>query len=252
MLSGISGFHSYYSMYPYSRLARSHASGSSAQVQGAAPAAGAAPVSRTAPTSGRVPVQPVSPLGAGDAGKDAERQEIQRELAGYSSEAESAQARRLFSQGIMDPGELAVRMRVQYDEPLRPAGEEAGEAPSGIEGVREATGEEKCETCENRKYQDGSDDMGVSFQTPTHIAPEAAAARVRGHEMEHVVREQAKAEREDREVISQSVTLKTGVCPECGKVYISGGNTRTVTAAKQEPEMPDTESAERRPFSAVA
>ncbi|MBQ9948184.1 MAG: hypothetical protein IJO91_07340 [Oscillospiraceae bacterium] len=85
----------------------------------------------------------------------------------------------------------------------------------------------ECETCENRKYQDGSDDSGVSFQTPTKIAPEQAAAKVRGHEQEHVVRNRAKAEREGDEIVSQSVTLHTGICPECGKVYISGGTTRT-------------------------
>ncbi len=94
----------------------------------------------------------------------------------------------------------------------------------------------ECRTCENRKYQDGSTDSGVSFQTPTKIAPEAAAVAVRGHEMEHVVRNQAKAEREDREVVSQSVTLHTAVCPECGRVYISGGTTRTTTRAENNAE----------------
>ena len=73
--------------------------------------------------------------------------------------------------------------------------------------------------------------MGVSFQTPTRVAPEQAASAVRGHEQEHVVREQAKARREDRHVVSQSVTIHTDICPECGKVYVSGGTTRTVTAA---------------------
>ena len=48
------------------------------------------------------------------------------------------------------------------------------------------------------KYQDGSDDPGVSFKTPTNIAPEQAASAVRGHENEHVVREQAKARQEGR------------------------------------------------------
>ncbi len=85
----------------------------------------------------------------------------------------------------------------------------------------------ECETCENRRYQDGSDDSGVSCQTPTKFSPETAAARVRGHEQEHVVRNQAKAEREGDEIVSQSVTLHTGICPECGKVYISGGTTET-------------------------
>lgn len=87
----------------------------------------------------------------------------------------------------------------------------------------------ECQTCENRKYQDGSDDSGVSYQMPTRIDPKNAAAAVRGHEQEHVVRNQAKAELEDKEIVSQSVTLHTGICEECGKVYISGGTTRTVT-----------------------
>ncbi len=87
----------------------------------------------------------------------------------------------------------------------------------------------ECQTCENRRYQDGSDDSGVSYQTPTKIDPETAAAAVRGHEQEHVVRNQAKAEVEGKEIVSQSVTLHTGICEECGRVYIAGGTTRTVT-----------------------
>lgn len=87
----------------------------------------------------------------------------------------------------------------------------------------------ECQTCKNRKYQDGSDDSGVSFQTPTRVDPKAAGAAVRSHEQEHVSRNQAKAEREGNEIVSQSVTIHTGICPECGKVFVSGGTTRTVT-----------------------
>ena len=39
----------------------------------------------------------------------------------------------------------------------------------------------ECETCKNRKYQDGSDEM-VSFKSAAHISPNAAASRVRSHE----------------------------------------------------------------------
>lgn len=87
----------------------------------------------------------------------------------------------------------------------------------------------ECQTCKNRKYQDGSDDSGVSFQTPTRVDPKAAGAAVRSHEQEHVSRNQAKADREGNEIVSQSVTIHTGICPECGKVFVSGGTTRTVT-----------------------
>ncbi|MDR0858089.1 MAG: hypothetical protein LBN97_03560 [Oscillospiraceae bacterium] len=96
-----------------------------------------------------------------------------------------------------------------------------------------------CETCRNRKYKDGSDDPSVSFQTPTKIAPENAARAVAGHEREHVAHEQADAKREDREVVSQSVTIHTSVCPDCGRVYVSGGTTRTATRDKQESPNPD-------------
>lgn len=141
-----------------------------------------------------------------------------------------------------DPVEMAVRGRIQYglQEPeppqLQPAqgedqtAQELQEAKSPQQVMEEA----ECQTCKERKYQDQSDDPGVSFQTPTNIAPEQAAAVVRGHEQEHVVREQAAAVREDREVVSQSVTLHTAICPECGKVYVSGGTTRTATRSAEE------------------
>ena len=92
----------------------------------------------------------------------------------------------------------------------------------------------ECQTCKNRRYQDGSNDPGVSFKTPGKIDPSVAQSRVRGHEYEHVFRERSKAVREGREVISQSVTLQTGICPECGRTYVSGGTTRTVTRKSQE------------------
>lgn len=147
--------------------------------------------------------------------------------------------------GSPDPAELAVRMRIQYVGPeAQVPGAEASAKESGkvqseaqIGDVQEAGEKGKCETCERRKYQDGSDDMSVSYQTPTRISPEAAASAVRGHEMEHVAHEQARAQREDRKVVSQSVTLHTGICPECGKAYISGGTTRTVTKADPKPEV---------------
>ena len=94
------------------------------------------------------------------------------------------------------------------------------------------TGQIECQACKERKYQDGSNDPGVSFKAPGHISPESSAAVVMSHEQEHVGNEQAKANQEDREVISQSVRLFTSVCPECGKAYVSGGETRTTTASK--------------------
>lgn len=85
---------------------------------------------------------------------------------------------------------------------------------------------EECQTCKNRKYQDGSDEM-VSFKSAAHISPESAASRVRAHEQEHVSNAYKKAAMNDGKVISASVSIHTAVCPECGRTYISGGTTHT-------------------------
>ena len=89
-----------------------------------------------------------------------------------------------------------------------------------------------CQTCSERTYVDGSDDPGVSFKTPTQIDPSQAASAVMGHEMEHVANEQASAHSEGREIVSQSVSIHTSNCPECGINYVSGGTTKTVSKAK--------------------
>ena len=111
----------------------------------------------------------------------------------------------------------------------------------GAEGAQRAAEEGRCQTCEERKYQDGSDDSSVSYQTPTHIDPDAAPAAVRGHEMEHVSHEQAKAQQEGRKVVSQTVTMHTDICPECGRVYVSGGTTQTVTKADSQQRAQEEE-----------
>ena len=84
----------------------------------------------------------------------------------------------------------------------------------------------ECETCKNRKYQDGSDEM-VSFKSPSHISPNAAAAAVMGHEQEHVSNAYKKAALKNGKVLQASVSIKTSVCPDCGRSYVSGGETRT-------------------------
>lgn len=84
----------------------------------------------------------------------------------------------------------------------------------------------ECETCATRKYKDGSDE-NVSFKSAAHIAPEAAAARVRGHEAEHVSNAYEKASEKGGKVVNASVAIHTAVCPECGRTYVSGGTTTT-------------------------
>lgn len=271
MINGISGISLYTQSPYYSTGAAQRAN----RVQQAAPVQGLSPVEKStspqqasaaqqasAPRTGGVwtarqtpsletPVQPVSPVKA------------------LSAQEQSSAKLGLPIRLGADPAEMAVRMRIQYVNPedlkpqqaLRPEAEQARDGlPAGeelgAEGAQAALKEGECQTCKERKYQDESDDMGVSFQTPTNIAPEQAASAVRGHEMEHVYREQAKAEREDRKVISQNVTIHTAICPECGKAYVSGGTTRTTTAAKQDSiqaaQQAQKEQSERLPFSVSA
>ena len=192
-------------------------------------------VSRAQPRATDQPVTPVTPAPA--VSRDQPSAVTLTGAAAVSNYREGA-----------DPVEMAVRGRIQYlsEEELNAEVEQSKSA-------QEVMKESECQTCKERKYQDGSNDPGVSFKTPTNVAPEQAAAAVRGHEQEHVVREQAKAQREDREVVSQSVTYHTAICPECGKVYVSGGTTRTSTRAAQEQPVQDlTNQGKQTPFFAVA
>jgi ribosomal protein L32 len=111
-------------------------------------------------------------------------------------------------------------------------------APDGIQKIAGAQDVKECQTCKNRKYVDESSDPSVSYQTPQHISPGQSGAQVMAHEREHVANEQTKAERQERRVISQTVSLSTSICPECGRVYVSGGVTRTVTASDKKAEAP--------------
>ena len=85
----------------------------------------------------------------------------------------------------------------------------------------------ECETCKERKYQDGSDECNVSFQTAQHISPEAAGAAVRAHEGQHVSNAYKKAAQNNGKVLQASVAIHTSICPECGRTYVSGGTTTT-------------------------
>lgn len=92
-----------------------------------------------------------------------------------------------------------------------------------------AAGAVECQTCKNRTYQDGSDDASVSFQNATHIDPGAAESLVRAHEQEHVSHEKVRAKENGSEVVSQHVAIHYQTCPECGRSYVAGGTTTTVT-----------------------
>ena len=240
MTGAISGTYSYYGAYnPYMMNAVGGQRANAAQTLQGTPSI----LAGHRANSPETPVEPVRPVTPID-----------------QEEVPAARLGPVIREGA-DPAEMAVRMRIQpYQDPAQDTQKAQDDTQPGnglkvgAEGAQAAVEEGKCQTCENRKYQDGSDDMGVSFQTPTNIAPEQVASAVRGHENEHVVREQAKAKMEGRKVVSQSVTLHTDICPECGKVYISGGTTRTVTKAENQPEPAESaqEEGEKAPFSVFA
>ena len=126
---------------------------------------------------------------------------------GYAAQSFASQAT-----GAEDAGRAEV---------VRNPGESTKVAP----GRRSSPAE--CQTCKERKYQDGSDE-NVSFKTAQHISPEAAGARVRAHEQEHVSNAFSKAAKGGGKVVNASVTIHTAVCPECGRTYVSGGTTHTM------------------------
>ena len=103
----------------------------------------------------------------------------------------------------------------------------------------------ECQTCKERRYQDGSDEM-VSFKTGGHIDPEASFSRVMGHEKEHVANAIAEGNKADKELVSATVNLKTAICPECGRAYIAGGTTRTLMKTyKDDPYSKNQKSFEK-------
>lgn len=125
-----------------------------------------------------------------------------------------------------------------------------------LKKMNEVADDDECQTCKNRKYQDGSDDPGVSFKSPSKVSPGSAESAVRAHEYEHVNRNQAKAAREGQEVVYQTVRIKHGICPECGKDYVAGGLTTTVTkqtvGERFEVGMRDKEAEKGKLFEAIA
>lgn len=86
----------------------------------------------------------------------------------------------------------------------------------------------ECQTCANRKYVDGSNEMDVSFKAPAHISPEASISQVNAHEQMHVANARAEGSKENKELVSANVRIKMARCPECGVSYAAGGVTTTV------------------------
>ena len=122
------------------------------------------------------------------------------------------------------PGYELYANSQRSDEESKSPAQEKADKRAGIE---------ECETCKNRKYQDGSDE-NVSFKSAAHVSPQAAGAAVRAHEQEHVSNAYDKAKEEDGKVLQASVSIHTSVCPECGRTYVSGGETTTQIMYKNE------------------
>ena len=108
---------------------------------------------------------------------------------------------------------------------------------------------EECQTCKNRKYKDGSDEM-VSFKSAQHVSPESAATAVRAHEQEHVSNAYKKAAMNNGKVVSASVSIRTEICPECGRSYVAGGTTHTQIKYYNEdnPYQQDLKNADRAKY----
>lgn len=113
-----------------------------------------------------------------------------------------------------------------------PAKAQARPAPAeGGEGApKRSTG---CETCDSRRYQDGSGDSGVSFQSAKGMPSSTAGRFVASHEGEHVSRESAKARQEGRQVTQKKVTMEMGFCPDCNRLYAKGGKTTIQTQSAE-------------------
>lgn len=134
--------------------------------------------------------------------------------------------------------------------PQDPRAEKEEQEEKERKGIENPT--QECQTCKNRRYKDGSDEM-VSFKTPTHISPESAASAVRAHEQEHVSNAYSKAATKNGKVISASVSIHTAICPECGRTYISGGTTHTQIKYYNEdnPYQKGLKSADRSKYSGM-
>ena len=105
------------------------------------------------------------------------------------------------------------------------SGHTEGISDAQIRSLKRA-GAVECSTCASRKYKDGSNE-NVSFKAASHVSPQASGAAVRAHEQEHVNNAYDKAQKGNGKVLQASGSIKTAVCPECGRSYTAGGTTAT-------------------------
>jgi hypothetical protein len=88
-----------------------------------------------------------------------------------------------------------------------------------------------CNTCATRAYV--CSDGGVSRPSPGN-----AAAYVVAHERAHLADDRAEAQAEGSRVVSQNIAIFTATCPECGVIYVSGGEASSLIASESSPDHP--------------
>jgi len=93
-----------------------------------------------------------------------------------------------------------------------------------------------CGTCVSRTYQDQSGDIGVSFKGGASVAPEAAASMIFAHEREHAAIAHQEAQRTGGHA-DTDIRVHTSICPDCKKVYVSGGEARVSITPPDEDVM---------------
>lgn len=132
--------------------------------------------------------------------------------------------------GVSMGGELTGLYPQYYTTPVQGVKKTGRVSPGDTLKETDAVKKSECKTCKSRKYVDGSDEGNVSFKAPGHISPGSSASKVMSHEREHVSNAVSEGTKENKRLVSATVSLQMSVCPECGTSYVSGGTTRTTMA----------------------
>ncbi len=192
-----------------------------AAMAGASQASEAAGASKVAAVSGTAQGNEVSGTGQTSRERAAAEMSLQGVNPSVNPESEEDPAKKVGA--IKNPGQSKIKK----------AGKESSPA--------------ECQTCSERKYQDGSNECNVSFKSAAHISPTAAGSAVRAHEQEHVDNAYKKAKQNGGKVLQASVAIHTAICPECGRTYVSGGETTTKIAyGRDEDKNPFKENMKNR------
>ena len=112
--------------------------------------------------------------------------------------------------GQMDLLDISPTAQSMYNRHLG-----ATEASSGV-----------CNTCATRAYVCSSG--GVSRPSAGN-----AAAYVVAHERAHLADHRAEAQSEGNRVLTQNIAIFSATCPECGVIYVSGGEASSLIASEE-------------------